>query len=75
MRVVVVWSTLVDGTTGRTEVLSRVVVVVLVTAGSSTTVVHEVMTVAKSARAGTRSVSFFISYWMVSRTIRDKAIR
>ena len=44
---------------GRTDVVSCVVVVVLVS-GSFTTVVQEEMTVAKTARAGTRRISFFI---------------
>jgi hypothetical protein len=53
--VVVCWVVLA----GRTAVVSCVVVVV-VAAGSFTTVVHEVKTIASSARTGVRMISFLI---------------
>ena len=51
---------------GRIVVDSEVVVVVEV-AGSFTTVVQEVKTVARSAIAGARMISFFIVCWIGSK--------
>jgi hypothetical protein len=65
---VVVLSVLVDGTFF--VVSECVVVVVLVGAGFSTTVVHEVRTTAAIARNGVRIISFFIVGVVPSRTNR-----
>jgi hypothetical protein len=51
-----------------------VVVVVVVGAGFSTTVVHEVRTTAAMARSGVRIISFFIVGVVPSKTIRHRSL-
>jgi hypothetical protein len=55
-------------------VSERVVVVVVVGAGFSTTVVHEVRSTAAPARSGVRMISFFIVGVIPSRTIRRRSL-
>jgi hypothetical protein len=69
-RVVVCCSTVVEGAGTLFVVSECVVVVVLVGAGFSTTVVHEVRTTAAIARNGVRIMSFFIVGIFPSRTNR-----
>lgn len=58
---------------GTTAVDSRVVVVVEV-AGSFTTVVHEVNSMAIAGRTGIRMINFFIVGGLFPRTIRRKQL-
>jgi hypothetical protein len=55
---------------GALLIVSECVVVVVVGAGFSTTVVHEVRSTAATARSGVRIISFFIVEVVPSRTNR-----
>jgi hypothetical protein len=57
---------------GALFIVSECVVVVVVGAGFSTTVVHEVRTTAAIARNGVRIISFFIVEVVPSRTNRRR---
>ena len=57
---------------GALLIVSECVVVVVVGAGFSTTVVHEVRSTAATARSGVRIISFFIVGVVPSRTNRRR---
>jgi hypothetical protein len=59
---------------GALLIVSEVVVVVVVGAGFSTTVVHEVRSTEATARSGVRIISFFIVEVVPSRTNRCRSL-